>query len=197
MSEDRTEERVRRRLRELRTRRGLTLADVAERAGMAPSTVSRLESGARRLAVDHLPHLARALGVSTDELLAEGRAPDPRVRASAQRRDGMVFWPLTRQGPAAGLHAFKVAIEAGRRAPEARTHEGYEWLYVLSGRLALHLDGEELVLGPGEAAEFSTWRPHALGAHDGPVELLVIFGAHGERVHLRADDRGEDDEDDD
>jgi len=124
--------------------------------------------------------------VSTDELLADPGPPDPRVRTRAHRRDGLTFWPLTRVGPAAGLHAFKIVVDPARPVSEARTHEGYEWLYVLSGRLRLVLDGEEHLLEAGEAAEFSTWRPHAIGADGGPVELLVIFGPHGERVHLRA-----------
>ena len=73
--------RVRRRLRELRTERGLTLEAVATRAGLDVSTLSRLESGKRRLALDHLPGLAEALGVSTDELLRPQPEEDPRVRS--------------------------------------------------------------------------------------------------------------------
>jgi transcriptional regulator with XRE-family HTH domain len=60
---------VRGRVRALRRARGWTLADVAAAADMDPSTLSRLESGTRRLTLDHLPVLARALEVSLDELL--------------------------------------------------------------------------------------------------------------------------------
>ena len=72
-NEDSVDARVRRRLRELRTERGLTLEDVATRAQIDVSTLSRLESGKRRLALDHLPRLAEALSVSTDDLM---RAPE-------------------------------------------------------------------------------------------------------------------------
>ena len=57
-------ERVRLRLRELRTERGLTLQQVSDRANIDVSMLSRLESGKRRLALDHIPGLAAALGVS-------------------------------------------------------------------------------------------------------------------------------------
>ena len=76
--------RVRRRLRELRTQRGLTLEEVATRADIDVSTLSRLESGKRRLALDHLPRLASALSVSTDDLLARARRRGP-PRARARR----------------------------------------------------------------------------------------------------------------
>jgi hypothetical protein len=39
---------------------------------------------------------------------------------------------------------------------------------------------------PGEAVEFATWTPHWLGAVDGPVELIMIVGPEGERLHLHA-----------
>src|SRR5215212_7783855 len=100
--------RVRRRLRELRTERGLTLQQVAERANIDVSTLSRLESGKRRLALDHLPALATALEVSADELLGSPPRQDPRVRSRAVRRKGLTMWPLTRRGPANGLHAYKI-----------------------------------------------------------------------------------------
>lgn len=186
MAEEPVGERVRRRLRELRIERGLTLEAVAAKAAIDVSTLSRLESGKRRLTLDHLPGIAAALGVSADDLLAPPERPDPRVRAQAQRRHGLTMWPLTRNGPAGGLHAYKIRIDAERSVPPAElpVHEGHDWMYVLSGRMRLMLGDDDFVVEPGEAVEFSTWTPHWFGAIDGPVELLGIFGVHGERVHL-------------
>jgi quercetin dioxygenase-like cupin family protein len=65
-----------------------------------------------------------------------------------------------------------------------RVHDGHDWMYVLEGRMRLLLGEQDLVIEPGEAVEFSTWTPHWFGATDGPVELIAIFGTHGERAHL-------------
>jgi transcriptional regulator with XRE-family HTH domain len=178
--------RVRRRLRELRMQHGLTLDDVASRSNIDVSTLSRLESGKRRLALDHLPRLAAALSVTTDELLRTPEAEDPRVKGSSHTRHGITYWPLTRSGPAGGLHAFKVRISVRRRKPPAElpVHEGRDWTYVLSGRLRLILGERDFTIGPGEAVEFSTWTPHWFGVVEEPVEAIMIFGAHGERLHL-------------
>jgi len=182
------EDRVRRRLRELRTARGLTLKSVAARASIDISTLSRLESGERRIALDHLPALAGALGVSTDDLLRPQARQDPRVRGRARTHDGLTMWPLTDHGPAAGLQAFKIRVSPERRAAPAKlpVHEGHDWMYVLTGDMRLLLDDQELVIRPGEAVEFSTLTPHWFGAIDGPVEVIAIFGPHGDRLHLRA-----------
>ncbi len=179
------EARVRRRLRELRIQHGLTLEEVARRSNIDVSTLSRLESGKRRLALDHLPRLAAALSVSTDELLRAPEAADPRVRSGSHTAHGITYWPLTRQA-AGGLHAFKIRIGARRRNPPAElpVHEGQDWMYVLSGRLRLILGERDFTVKPGEAVEFSTWTPHWFGAVDGPVEAITIFGPHGERLHL-------------
>ncbi|ORB71863.1 helix-turn-helix domain-containing protein [Mycobacterium scrofulaceum] len=179
---------VRRRLRELRMQRGMTLQEVGARAGIDISTLSRLESGKRRLALDHLPRLARALSVSTDELLQPAETNDPRVRGAARTHHGVTYWPLTRQGPAGGLHAFKVRVSARRRTPPAElpVHEGQDWMYVLSGRMRLVLGDRDFTIAPGEAVEFSTWTPHWFGVVDDPVEAIMIFGTHGERLHLHS-----------
>ena len=189
-SEEPVDVRVRRRLRELRTEQGLTLQHVAERASIDLSTLSRLEAGKRRLALDHIPALAAALGVSADELLGSPPPQDPRVRSEPRRYDGMTMWPLTRRGPAGGLHAYKINISAKRCIPpdvEALpVHGGHDWLYVLNGRLRLILGADDLTIEPGEAVEFTTWTPHWFGVLDGPVELIAILGPHGERLHLHA-----------
>ncbi len=187
-NEEPVEDRVRRRLRELRAQRGLTLAQVAERASIDLSTLSRLESGKRRLALDHLPRLAAALGVSADELVGAGPPRDPRVRGRPRRFDGLTMWPLTHRGAANGLQAFKIVIDAARDTPPdpLPVHEGHDWMYVVEGRLRLMLGTEDLTIEPGEAVEFTTWTPHWFGALDGPVELIAILGPHGERLHLHA-----------
>src|SRR5687768_12078556 len=177
------EERVRERLRALRLAQRLSLEEVAGRAGLTASAVSRLESGARRLALEHLPRLAEALGVPVDELLATQPPPDPRVHTKPFKLNGRTVWPLSRAGES-GLLTFRIHIPAERSpaSPRLRRHEGREWLYVLEGRLLLILGSERLVLSPGEAAEFSCWEPHWMGAAEGPngkvspVEILIIMG---------------------
>ncbi|MFL0286170.1 helix-turn-helix domain-containing protein [Mycobacterium sp. SMC-21] len=185
--DDDIEARVRRRLRELRTQRGMTLEDVARAADIDVSTLSRLESGKRRFALDHLPRLAAALSISTDELMRAPEAEDPRVRGASHSRDGITYWPLTRGGPAGGLHTFKIRVSTRRRTPPAElpVHDGQEWLYVLSGNLRLLLGDRDFTIKPGEAVEFSTWTPHWFGTVDGPVEAIAIFGPHGEKLHVR------------
>ncbi|MGP3976709.1 helix-turn-helix domain-containing protein [Streptomyces sp. 8N114] len=176
------------RLKRLRTRRGVTLAALARATGISKSTLSRLESGQRRPSLELLLPLAQAHQVPLDELVDAPEVGDPRVRLKPQRVNGNTVLPLTRQpGP---QQAFKMVLPADRSKPELCTHEGYEWLYVLSGRLRLRLAEHDLVLGPGEVAEFDTRLPHWFGSTgSGPVEMLSLFGRQGERMHIRAQPR--------
>jgi len=185
-SDESIDARVRRRLRELRAERGLTLQQVSERAHIDVSMLSRLESGKRRLALDHVAGLAAALGVTADDLLASSASVDPRVRSTPTTKNGLTMWPLTSRGPAGGLTTFKIRISPRRRTPPdtLRMHEGHDWMYVLAGRMRLLLGGQDLVIEPGEAVEFNTRTPHWFGAVDGAVELIAVFGPHGEREHL-------------
>ena len=182
------ETRVRRRLRELRSEQGLTLAQVAGRAAIDVSTLSRLESGKRRLSLDHVPALAAALGVSADDLLVAPTVPDPRVRGRPRRYAGLTIWPLTRRG-ASGLHAHRVLISPDRRIPPnpLPTHAGQDWIYVLQGRMRLLLGNSDLVIDPGEAVEFSTWTPHWFGSVQEAVEMILILGPEGVEEHLHHD----------
>jgi transcriptional regulator with XRE-family HTH domain len=175
------------RLRALRRERETTQADLSATTGISVSTLSRLESGDRRPTLELLLPLARAYGVTLDELAGAPPTGDPRVHLRPVTRDGITMLPLTRR--AGGIQAYKLVIPASssRRVPDLRTHEGYEWLYVLNGRLRMVLGDQDLVLKPGEAAEFDTRVPHWFGAAEpAPVEFLSLFGGQGERAHLRA-----------
>jgi len=179
------------RLRALRQKRDQTLTALSAATGISVSTLSRLESGGRRPTLELLLPIARAHGVALDELVGAPRVGDPRVRSEPVEMHGMTMWPLSSQP--GGLQAYKLVVRPGgaRAEPEQKTHEGYDWLYVLSGRLRLVLAEHDLVLGRGEAAEFDTRTPHWFGsADDRPVELLALFSKQGERLHLRARPKG-------
>ncbi|MEU7314243.1 helix-turn-helix domain-containing protein [Streptomyces sp. NPDC007083] len=179
------------RLRALRRRRGLTLAELAAATGVSESTLSRLESGRRRATLELLLPLTRAYDVPLDDLVGAPRTGDPRIHLKPIHRFGMVLVPLSRRP--GGTHAFKMIIPARAEPlePTPQTHEGFEWLYVLDGRLRLLLGDRDLTLSPGEAAEFDTSRPHWLGSADGgTVELLILFDLQGLRAHAGADAPG-------
>ncbi|AGZ40061.1 helix-turn-helix domain-containing protein [Actinoplanes friuliensis] len=175
------------RLRALRQEHGTTLSGLSETTGISVSTLSRLESGQRRATLELLLPLARAYRVPLDELVGAPPTGDPRIYARPiKHSSGQTILPLSRQ--ATGLQAFKHLIPAGpTQRPDPKTHEGYEWLYVLSGRLRLVLGEHDIVLPAGEAAEFDTRVPHWFGSASGDaVEFLSIFGSQGERMHVRA-----------
>ncbi|MGK5627192.1 helix-turn-helix domain-containing protein [Streptomyces sp. URMC 123] len=173
------------RLKRLRTERGVTLSALAEATGISKSTLSRLESGQRRPSLELLLPIAQAHQVPLDELVGAPEVGDPRVRLTPRRGPRSTVLPLTRHpGP---LQSYKMVLPADRSTPEPCTHEGYEWLYVLAGRLRLVLADHDLILGPGEVAEFDTRLPHWFGTTgEGPVEVLSLFGRQGERMHVRA-----------
>lgn len=179
------------RLRALRRQRDTMLADLSTATGISVSTLSRLESGQRRPDLELLLPLARAHGVALDDLVGAPVTGDPRVHLRPITHHGMTMVPLT-QRPG-GLQAYKLVISAGRRSqePQPQTHEGNEWIYVLNGRLRLVLGDRDLVLPPGEAAEFDTWTPHWFGGVDGgSVEFLTLFGRQGVRAHARVQPAG-------
>ncbi|MGP9017051.1 helix-turn-helix domain-containing protein [Streptomyces sp. BR1] len=173
------------RLRRIRKDRGATLGDLSAATGISVSTLSRLESGHRRPSLELLLPIARAHQVPLDDLVGAPPVGDPRVRAKPIVRGSKSMLPLTRQP--GGLQAYKVVDRGFGTQPEPRIHEGYEWLYVLAGRLRLVLAEHDVVLAAGEAAEFDTRLPHWFGpAGDAPVEYLSLFGPQGERMHVRA-----------
>jgi len=165
------------RLRAARQARGWSLEELASRAGMSPSTLSRLESGKRQASLELLVPLTRQLGVRVDDLLV-AEAPDPRVRRPTVSRDLMVSTPLASEGST--IQTYKIVLLPTAEAPG-------EWFYVLSGRVRLRLGEQLLTLARGEAAEFDTRVPHSISAiGPRPAQIISIFNESGARMHVYA-----------
>jgi transcriptional regulator with XRE-family HTH domain len=178
------------RLKRLRHRRSITLTALAAKTGISKSTLSRLESGQRKPSLELLLPLADAYQVPLDELVGAPEVGDPRIRFKPRTRNGRLIFPLTQQ--TSGLAVWKVVIPP-QRERELRTHDGYEWLYVLSGEMQLILGEHDITMRVGEVAEFDTRMPHWFGpAGDEPVEILSVHGSHGKRMNVRAAPRSSD-----
>ena len=172
------------RLKRVRTQRRMTLTGVADRTGISKSTLSRLETGQRRPTLELLLALSLLYRVPLDDLVGAPEVGDPRIHLKPGRVKGRTVVPLTRQPD--GMQAWKIVIPTSKVNPEPRAHDGYEWIYVLSGRLRLVLGDKDLVLGAGEVAEFDTQIPHWFGSTgEDPAEILSIFCRPGERMTVR------------
>lgn len=175
---------VRSRLRSLRTTMGLSLDELAHRANLSASTISRVETGKRTLGLDVLLPLARALQVDLETLIDVQSDDDVVIRPVPNTAFGATTWRLNR--PTGNTTVLKMRLEPAER-PEQRVHPGYDWFFVIEGRVTLALGERDLVVETGEAAEFATMTPHSMTALGGPAELIMIFDRDGQRAHVHTE----------
>jgi DNA-binding Xre family transcriptional regulator len=171
---------VRNRIRAMRLAMGWSLDALAARCQLSPSSLSRIETGHRRISLDQLAAIARALGATLDQLVESGSDEDVVIRPRHDPARGLTMWTL-KNDP--GVTVAKMLVTAGPAEPKA--HPGRDWMTVLSGTLVLLLGERTILVETGQAAEFSTMIPHAFGSHGGPAEILCIFDHDGQRTHLR------------
>jgi transcriptional regulator with XRE-family HTH domain len=180
---------VRKRIRALRMAQGWTLDEMATRAKLSPSTLSRIENGQRRLALDQLVNLARALDTSLDQLVetaSDNVISSPVIDAAHQ----LMRWPI-RADPGMTVVRQRMTNPPPDSPSRMRAHPGREWLVVLSGTAVLLLGNRRFRVETNQAAEFPTMLPHAIGAEGGPCEILGIFDRDARRGHRRSDGNGD------
>ncbi|MCW2686134.1 MAG: transcriptional regulator [Mycobacterium sp.] len=174
---------VRQRIRGLRVARGWSLDELATRCLLSPSTLSRIETGHRRIALDQMAAIARALGTTLDQLVESDADDDVVIRPHCNEERGTTTWLLSRDS-----RQTVAKMRVTREVPQQlRVHPGRDWFTVLSGTIVLRLGERTILVGTNEAAEFSTMVPHAFGAHGDPAEILCILDHEGERSHLDPD----------
>lgn len=158
---------------------------LAQRSFLSPSNLSRIETGQRRIAVDQLLQIARALGTTLDQLVESPSDDDVVIRPHRSEREGTTIWTLARERTPYEMTVAKMRFTTPPPPPEGLgVHPGRDWFIALSGTVDLRLGDRAILVEAGNAAEFSTMIPHAFGAHDGPAEILTILTHDGERAHV-------------
>ncbi|RPF22266.1 helix-turn-helix domain-containing protein [Myceligenerans xiligouense] len=176
---------VRKRIRALRVARGWSLEELASRASMSQSTLSRIENGQRRLALDQLVILARAFDTTLDQLV-ETASDDVVVNPTIEGSRGILRWAV-KADPGMTVVRQRMTNPPPDNPSRLRAHPGQEWLVVLSGTAVLLLGTRRYRIETNQAAEFPTMLPHAIGADGGPCEILGIFDRDARRDHQRAE----------
>ncbi|MFC9086566.1 helix-turn-helix domain-containing protein [Nocardiopsis dassonvillei] len=177
---------VRRRIRALRVAQGWSLEELARRAHLSQSSLSRIENGRRRLALDQLVTLARALDTTLDQLV-ETADDDVVISPMIDGARGRMRWPV-KGDPGMSVVRQRVTDPPPDNPARMRAHPGREWLVVLSGTATLMLGHRRFRVETNQAAEFPTMTPHAIGAEGGPCEILGIFDRDARRGHQREED---------
>lgn len=184
------------RLREVRTKRGLSLRSVAQSLGVSASLISQVEIGKTQPSVATLYALASHLGVSLDELMGiqqpgskpaaslfghSGPAlPDVQRGAGNPRieMENGVLWERLAAGTGGPADALLVTYAPGASSSiegKLMRHAGVEYAYLLEGELTLHLDFETYVLRPGDSLQFDSVRPHLYSNRSSAVAKGVWF----------------------
>ncbi|MFC6883680.1 MULTISPECIES: helix-turn-helix domain-containing protein [Actinomadura] len=181
---------VRQRIRALRVAQGWSLEELAGRAHLSQSSLSRIENGRRRLALDQLVTLARALDTTLDQLV-ENASDDVVISPMIDGAHGLMRWPI-KGDPGMSVVRQRMTDPPPDNPARMRAHPGREWLVVLSGTAVLMLGHHRYRVETNQAAEFPTMLPHAIGAEGGPCEILGIFDRDARRGHQRESRRSGD-----
>jgi transcriptional regulator with XRE-family HTH domain len=171
-------------IRMLRSQAGLTLSQLARKARITKSTLSKIETGRISSPISTLLRIAEALGVGISEFFVEeARNPShvltPKGQGRIITRDGS-RWGYSYEALALGMRGklcepFLLTIRPGD-PPGRFQHGGQEFIYMLSGRMEFTIGGTPLQLGPGDALYLDPTRVHTtrvIGKQ--PARFICLF----------------------
>ncbi|MBJ3774056.1 helix-turn-helix domain-containing protein [Acuticoccus mangrovi] len=173
------------RLRAARIAANLRLADVAARAGLSESSLSRIERGHTALSITHLVQLCEILSVGVDELFDDRALPARtsvavhRAEDAAARRplagSGYSWVPLAGGAPFDAFQVFRLTFPTEEKMKVMVSHPGQEYCQVLSGTVHYHVAGETHLLRPGDGIMIDSELPHrAESVGDRPAEIIMM-----------------------
>ena len=184
--EEKLEESLGNRLRELRRQQALSLRALAEKSGLSANTLSLIENGKTSPSVATLQQIAIALSIPITSFFEVKVNREPVIFSKQDQRSSSAFLHgrLEELGTGVGnegLQPFVVSFDARTDSgPQPLTHEGSEFVYCLSGRVIYNVIGEEYTLEPGDSLLFSSKMPHTWFNPLEEVSKVIIVMATAE-----------------
>ncbi|MCL2104061.1 MAG: cupin domain-containing protein [Kiritimatiellaeota bacterium] len=171
------------RIRTYRGRLDMSVEALAEASGIGAKVIEAIEGGEAYPALGVLVRLSRALGQRLGTFMDDQQAADPVVVRAEDRTaraaphkgastEGLRYSPLGRGKSDRHMEPFFINVDPGCGAPLS-SHEGEEFLFVLSGEALLVYGNEEHALRAGDSVYYNSLVPHAVRSHDGQPATLV------------------------
>jgi DNA-binding transcriptional MerR regulator/mannose-6-phosphate isomerase-like protein (cupin superfamily) len=166
-------------VRDLRRRSGLTLRQVSDRTGLSPSYISSVERSLASPSIASLQKFAGAFDTNVPALMSgSDEAPEsPLVRVGDRRvlhsDKGVTIEDMSTAG--SNLEPLIFTVQPGAGSDGPLSHEGEEFLYVMTGELVLRLDGtDDFTLAPGDSMAYASPRPHQF-SNVGREPVVVLW----------------------
>jgi transcriptional regulator with XRE-family HTH domain len=171
-------------IRTWREQMGLTVTELAKQAGLSKSTVSKIETGQVSSPISTLIRIAQVMGTPVAEFFVEPK--DDPAYVLTRKGEGAI---ITRDGSGVGYSYEALAPEMRHKLVEPFIltmqpddpegdfqHEGQEFIYMLSGKLAITIAGDEVRLGSGDSLYFDSSLKHTMRV-DGnrPARFVDIY----------------------
>jgi quercetin dioxygenase-like cupin family protein/DNA-binding XRE family transcriptional regulator len=164
----------------------MRLADLAAASGCSESLISKIENRKATPSLNTLHRLAKGLGITIATLLSEQAPAHGIIMREGQRPvlsriglggfgvDGLETELLIPFGADSALQATLLRVQPGARSDGLRQHEGDEVGYIVTGEIALTVEGDTYSLKAGDAFFFPSMRPHGV-ANPGEAVAMIVW----------------------
>lgn len=176
------------RVKAVREQRGLSLEDVAGRSGLGQDVLVSIESGDYAPPLGTLIRLGKALDMPMGTLITTGevrpyailrgkdRKAVARFSADRQAQYGYTYMPLAPDKKDRSMEPFIVTLEPTGGEHGLSEHDGEEFIFVMSGKLAVKFGDEEFVLEPGDSIYYDSTTPHLVTTSgDETTTILAVL----------------------
>jgi transcriptional regulator with XRE-family HTH domain len=175
------------RIKNFRERKGWTREELAEKTTLDAAFITSVEEGEVNPALGIMVKIARALGTRLGTFMDDEITSDPLIVRLAERKEetvahasgaaspDMTYYHLGRGKADRSMEPFFITLEPTTEPQDLSSHEGEEFIVVVSGEVSLVYGNEEHILGPGDSMYYNSVVPHYVGAHgDAPAQIYAV-----------------------
>lgn len=173
------------RVRKYREKLGLSVEDLAKNAGIDPALIANIEEGNTYPAIGVMVKLSRSLGQRLGTFTDDQFREDPLIVRESERKEeamphrgtnpnGYHYYLLGKGKTDRHMEPFFIKIEPSE-SMELSSHEGEEFIIVVSGEVVLRYGQNTYQLQEGDSMYYNSVVPHQVGAANGaPASIYAV-----------------------
>jgi transcriptional regulator with XRE-family HTH domain len=172
------------RVRTYREKLGLTAEELATNTGLSLNLIDDIENGITYPPIGSMIKISRALGQRVGTFMDDQFIKDPLIVRLGEREEETSshrgagghyhYYPLGKGKTDRHMEPLFISIEADKNE-DMSSHEGEEFIIVVSGKVKLVYGKEMHTLSAGDSVYYNSLVPHYLGSFEGPAEIFAVI----------------------